>query len=39
MRFPVRARIVLASISVAAASVLSLAATVLADSGPGPFPK
>jgi hypothetical protein len=39
MRLPVRARIVLASISIAAASILSLAASVLADSGPGPFPK
>jgi hypothetical protein len=39
MRFPVRARIVLASVSIVAATIFSLAATVLADSGPGPFPK
>jgi hypothetical protein len=39
MRFHVRARIVLASLSIAAASILSFAATVLADTGPIPFPK
>jgi hypothetical protein len=39
MRFHVRARIVLASITITAASILTLAASVLADSGPGPFPK
>ena len=38
MRFSVRARTVLASISFAAMTVLSLAASVLADSGPSPFP-
>ena len=39
MRFHLRARIVFASLSIAAASILSFAATVLADSGPVPFPK
>jgi hypothetical protein len=39
MRFPVRVRIVATSISMAAISILILAASVLADSGPVPFPK
>ena len=39
MRIPVRLRIVLASLSLAATAILSLAATVLADTGPSPFPK
>ena len=39
MRLPVRVRVFVASISVAAAALLSLAATVLADSGSVPFPK
>lgn len=39
MRFRVRARMVLTSISLAAATILAFAATVLADSGPVPFPK
>ena len=39
MRFPVRIRVVLASLSIAAVSVLSLVASVVADSGPVPFPK
>ena len=39
MRFPVRGRIVLASVTAAAISILSLAAAVIADSGPVPFPK
>lgn len=39
MRFPVRVRVVLASLSIAATTILSLAATVLADSGSIPFPK
>lgn len=38
MRFPVRVRIVAFSMSMAAISILTLAATVLADSGPVPFP-
>jgi hypothetical protein len=39
MRFHHRVRIVLASVSMAAVSILSLAAIVLADSGPVPYPK
>jgi hypothetical protein len=39
MRFPVRVRVVLASLTIAATTILSLAATVLADSGSIPFPK
>jgi hypothetical protein len=39
MRIPVRLRIVFASLSLAATAILSFAASVLADSGPGPFPK
>ena len=39
MRFPVRVRIVLASVTVAAISILSMAASVIADSGPVPFPR
>jgi hypothetical protein len=39
MRTPVRVRILMTSLALAAATVLSLAATVLADSGPMPFPK
>lgn len=34
-----RARTILASLALAAATILSLAASVLADGGPGPFPK
>jgi hypothetical protein len=39
MRIPVRVRIVLASMSLAATALLSFAAIVFADSGPIPFPK
>lgn len=39
MRFPVRVRVVLTSISLAAVTVLTLVAGVVADSGPVPFPK
>lgn len=39
MRFHGRVRVVLTSISLAALTILTLAAGVLADSGPVPFPK
>jgi hypothetical protein len=39
MRFPVRFRILVTSIGMAAISILYLAAGVIADSGPVPFPK
>lgn len=39
MRFPVRVRIVATALGMAAISILTLAATVIADSGPVPFPK
>jgi hypothetical protein len=39
MRVPVRARVLVTSLVIAAATILSLAATVLADTAPIPFPK
>jgi hypothetical protein len=39
MRFQGRLRIVVTSMGMAAISILYLAATVIADSGPVPFPK
>jgi hypothetical protein len=39
MRSPVRPRVLFSSILLAASSLLTLVATVLADSHPGPFPK
>jgi hypothetical protein len=39
MRVPVRVRVVVTSVVFAAATILSLAASVLADTGPIPFPK
>ncbi len=39
MRSPLRPRVLFSSILLAASSFLTLVATVLADSHPGPFPK
>lgn len=39
MRSPVRPRVVLSSILLAASTLLTMVATVLADGHPGPFPK
>lgn len=39
MRTPMRPRVLFSSVFLAAISLLGVVATVLADSGPGPFPK
>jgi hypothetical protein len=39
MRLPVRTRILASSFGLAIVSILTLVASVLADSMPGPFPK
>jgi hypothetical protein len=39
MRFPIRARVILTSLILAAAPFLTVVASVLADGTPGPIPK